>query len=131
MENKVLIGMNNEAAKLLRRKILELLERKNMSLLSLSKETGIPSTSLHDILIIGKRIGRGSIGYIEAICEYFNKDLKKLLSIDSKNEEVKLYYTQLEKSPFKKIPKNIQKFKNTCRKISMERSKYHFSCNQK
>ena len=97
------IGLNQEAAKLIREKVLELLERKNMSILSLSKETGVPSTSLHDILIIGKRVGRGSIGYIEAIFEYFDKDLENTLKNTQKDTKAKILYSQLEDSQFQKL----------------------------
>ena len=126
MEEKIVVGISEEAIRIFKKKLEAILETKDMSLSALAKECGVPSSTLHDIIAVGSKVGHKSIHYLEAICEYLNTDLESMIRTYPVNEKAVLHYSELENSSFKKLPEKIQNLKKTCREISLERMKYHF-----
>ncbi|MEE2744981.1 MAG: helix-turn-helix transcriptional regulator [Bdellovibrionota bacterium] len=126
MEEKIVVGISDEAIFLFKKKLEAILEARDMSLAALAKECGVPSSTLHDIIAVGSKVGNKSIHYLEAVCEFLNTDLESMIRTYPQNEKAVLYYNTLENSSFKKLPEKIQNLKKTCREISLERMKYHF-----
>ncbi|MDC0254743.1 helix-turn-helix transcriptional regulator [Bacteriovoracales bacterium] len=126
MEEKIVVGISDEAIRIFKKKLEVILETRDMSLSALAKECGIPSSTLHDIIAAGSKVGNKSINYLEAICEYLNTDLESMIRTYPANEKAVLHYSELENSSFNKLPEKIQNLKKACREISLERMKYHF-----
>jgi len=131
METKIVVGMTGQALEIFKRRLEGLLEKRDMSLSTLARGAGVPISTLHDIIRAGVKVGKKSIGYLEAVCEFLNTDLDSMIRVYPCNEEAKLIYSDIDQvTAYKRIPKKIQSLKETCREISSERMKSYFDSSE-
>ena len=127
---KIPIGMTPEALEIFSNKLSLILEKRDTSLAFLCYNVGVPTSTLHDLIRIGTGVGKKSIHYLEAVCEYLGTDLESMIKTSPINEKAKIIYSSLEEikgRSIKKIPENIEGLKRQCREMSSERLKVHLN----
>ena len=127
---KIPIGMTPEALEIFSKKLSLILEKRDTSLAFLCYNVGVPTSTLHDLIRIGTGVGKKSIHYLEAVCEYLGTDLESMIKTSPINEKAKIIYSSLEEikgRSIKKIPENIEGLKRQCREMSSERLKVHLN----
>ena len=129
---KIPIGMTPEALDIFSKRLSIILEKRDTSLTFLCYNVGVPTSTLHDLIRIGTGVGKKSIHYLEAVCEYLGTDLESMIKTSPINEKAKIIYSSLEDikgQSIRKIPENIEGLKRQCREISSERLKVHLNNN--
>ena len=129
---KIAVGMTPEALDIFTKKLNLILEKRDCSLAFLCYNVGVPTSTLHDLIRIGTGVGKKSIHYLEAVCEYLGTNLEAMIKTNPVNDKAKIVYASLDKikgSSLKKIPENIEGLKRQCREMSSERIKIHLDNN--
>ena len=127
---KIAVGMTPEALEIFSKKLSLILEKRDTSLAFLCYNVGVPTSTLHDLILIGTGVGKKSIHYLEAVCEYLGTDLESMIKTSPINKNAKIIYSSLEEikgRSIKKIPENIEGLKRQCREMSSERLKVHLN----
>jgi len=127
---KIPIGMTPEALEIFSKKLSLILEKRDTSLAFLCYNVGVPTSTLHDLIRIGTGVGKKSIHYLEAVCEYLGTDLESMIKTSPTNEKAQIIYSSLGEikgRSIKKIPENIEGLKRQCREMSSERLKVHLN----
>ena len=127
---KIAVGMTPEALDIFSKRLNLILEKRDCSLNFLCYNVGVPTSTLHDLICIGTGVGKKSIHYLEAVCEYLGTDLESMIKTSPVNEKAKIIYSSLEEikgTSIKKIPENIEGLKRQCREMSSERLKIHLN----
>ena len=127
---KIPVGMTPEALEIFSKKLSHILEKRDTSLAFLCYNVGVPTSTLHDLIRIGTGVGKKSIHYLEAVCEYLGTDLESMIKTNPINEKAKIIYSNLKDikgQSIRKIPENIEGLKRQCREVSSERLKVHLN----